>query len=133
MCEKTKYLNPAFFTFQARSPRTLRLFPYTVSTIRVKYLERLYMKCRCKRFFKPYKNSYDIDLVISYFLLSNWNCNDRAQVEKVPSLTQLDIILVPRVFGYCRKTRDPWGREEREIADQLIVATHVLIKWNVRL
>ena len=31
------------------------------------------------------------------------------------------------------KTRDPWGREEREIADQLIVATHVLIKWNVML
>ena len=101
-CVNLKYLKPAFFTFQARSPRTLWRFPYKGSTIRLKDLEKLYIKCRCKRLLKPYKNSYDNYLVILYFLLSNWNL-------QWPSHPRLDIILVPRAFGYCRKNARALG------------------------
>ena len=93
-CLNLKYLKPAFFTFQARSPRTLWRFPYKGSTIRLKDLEKLYIK--------PYKNSYDNYLVILYFLLSKWNL-------QWPSRSRLDIILVPRTFGYCRKKAKALG------------------------
>ena len=71
-CENLKYLKPAFFTFQARSPRTLWRFPYKGSTIRLKDLEKLYIKCRCRQLLKPYKNSYDNHNYIK-ILESDWS------------------------------------------------------------